>query len=339
MFRTRSISSDEREVDIGRSRCRQVDLGLFGGVLQTLQGHLVLLQVNARIFFLEFFVDPVDDDFVKVVTAEHGVTVRGLHAEHTVIDFKDGDIERTTTEVIHGNLFALLGVKAVSKSSSRRFVHDTENFEASNLAGVLRSLTLGVVKVGGDRNHGLRHRLAEVVFGNLLHGLENHGGNFRRGELLVVDLHADRIGTRADELVGHVLFGSGAFAGRTAHETLDGVDGLFGVGDSLTLCDVAHQTFTVLAESDNGRGGAETFRVGDHDRLAAFHHGHAAVGRTQVNTDNLAHFESPIFKFFVPRRALFFTSFYKQNPCQMRKTPNLFNNETFLGTKKPLSGA
>jgi NAD-specific glutamate dehydrogenase. len=63
---------------------------------------------------------------------------------------------------------------------------------------------------------------------------------------------------------------------------------------------VAHQTFAVLAESDNGRGGAETFRVSDHDRLAAFHHGHAAVGRSQVNTDNLAHNESPIFKFLPP---------------------------------------
>ena len=300
MFRARSVGSDEGEVDVRGSRGRKVDLRLFRGVLQTLQGHLVLLQVDARIVLLEFVVDPVDNHFVEVVTAEHRIAVGGLHAEHAVVDFQDGDIERTATEVIHGDLFALLGVKTVGKGGCRRFVHDTQHFEASNLAGILRSLTLGVVKVGGDRNHGLRHRLAQVVFGNLLHGLENHGRNLGRSELLVVHLHAHRVRTRAHQLVGHVLFGSGAFAGRTAHETLDGVNRLFGVGDGLTLCHVAHQTFAVLAESDNGRGGAETFRVSDDDRLAAFHHGHAAVGRSQVNTDNLAHNESPIFKFLPP---------------------------------------
>ena len=289
VFRTRSVSSDERKVDVRRSRSRKVDLGLFSSILQTLESHLVLLQVNARIFLLEFFVDPVDDDFVEVVTAEHSITVRGLHAEHTVIDFQDGDIERTTTEVIHGDLFALLGVKTVSKSSCRRFVHDTENFEASDLTSVLCSLTLGVVKVSRDRNHSLGNRLAEVIFGNLLHGLKNGSGNLRRSKLLVVDLDADRIRTRADELVRHVLFGSGAFASSAAHETLDRVNSLFGVGDSLALCNVTDQAFTVLAKCDDGRSGAETFSVSDNNRLATFHNGHAAVGRTQVNTNNLTH--------------------------------------------------
>ena len=297
MFRTRSVGSDEGEVDVRGSRGRQVNLGLFGGVLQTLQGHLVLLQVNARIFLLEFVVDPVDDDFVEVVTAEHGVTVGGLHAEHTVIDFEDGDIERTTTEVIHGYLFALLGVKTVGEGSSRRFVHDTENFEASNLTSVLRSLTLGVVKVSRDRNHSLGNRLAEVIFGNLLHGLKNGSGNLRRSKLLVFDLDADRIRTRADELVRHVLFGSGAFASSAAHETLDRVNCLFGVGDSLALCNVTDQAFTVLAKCDDGRSGAETFSVSDNNRLATFHNGHAAVGRTQVNTNNLTHDGFSYFKF------------------------------------------
>ena len=289
VFRTRSVSSDERKVNVRRSRSRKVNLSLFSSVLQTLESHLVLLQVNARIFFLEFFVDPVDDDFVEVVTAEHRITVGGLHAEHTIVNFEDGNIERTTTEVIHSNLFALLGVKTVSKSSCRRFVHDTKNFEASNLTSILCCLTLRVVKVSRDRNHSLRNGLAEVIFGNLLHGLENGSRNLRRSKLLVVDLHTDRIGTRTDELVRHVLFGSGAFASRTAHETLDRINRLFRVRDCLALCNVAHKTFTVLAESDNRRRGAETFCIGDDDRLATFHHGNAAVCRTQVNTNNLTH--------------------------------------------------
>jgi len=103
---------------------------------------------------------------------------------------------------------------------------------------------------------------------------------------------------------------------------------------------VAHQTFAVLAESDNGRGGAETFRVSDDDRLAAFHHGHAAVGRTKVNTDNLAHNESPIFKFLPPanqsERGDFLRPYISKTRAKSKKRPFCFvlKQEKALGRGK-----
>mgnify|MGYP000481326234 CR=1 FL=1 len=45
----------------------------------------------------------------------------------------------------------------------------------------------------------------------------------------------------------------------------------------------------VLGESHDRRRGARAFRVRDNNRLAAFHDRHAAVRRTKVNTNNLAH--------------------------------------------------
>ena len=74
-----------------------------------------------------------------------------------------------------------------------------------------------------------------------------------------------------------------------AHLTLDGRNGVVGVGDSLTLCNLTYQTVAGLGEADNGRGGAGTLRVGDDNGLAALHNSYAAVGSTKVNTNNLTH--------------------------------------------------
>jgi hypothetical protein len=86
------------------------------------------------------------------------------------------------------------------------------------------------------------------------------------------------------------------------HEALDRVDGVLGVGDGLTLGDLADQAVAVLCEGHDRGGRPTALRVGDDSRLAAFHHGHDGVGRAEVNTDNLAHcfLSLPIFQ---PRRS------------------------------------
>ena len=74
-----------------------------------------------------------------------------------------------------------------------------------------------------------------------------------------------------------------------AHLALDGGNGAVGVGDGLTLCHLTHHTLAGLAECHHRRGGAVAFRVRDNDCLAAFHHGYAGIGRTEVDTDNFRH--------------------------------------------------
>ena len=74
-----------------------------------------------------------------------------------------------------------------------------------------------------------------------------------------------------------------------AHFALDGDDRAVGVGDGLTLCDLADEALAVLGEGHDGRSGAVAFRIGDNSGLAAFHNGDAGIGGAKVNTDNLAH--------------------------------------------------
>ena len=134
---------DVRQVDLGLARRAQLDLGLLGSFLQTLQGHRVLTQVDAAVVLHELLSQPVDDDFVEVVAAEVGVTVGGFHLEHAVAEFQDGDIEGAAAEVIDGHFgIALLLVQAVSQSGCCRFVDDTAHFQAGDLASFLGGLTL-----------------------------------------------------------------------------------------------------------------------------------------------------------------------------------------------------
>ena len=49
VLRPLGVRRDERQVDLGLWVVRKLDLGLLGGLLQALQGHAVLAQVDALV--------------------------------------------------------------------------------------------------------------------------------------------------------------------------------------------------------------------------------------------------------------------------------------------------
>ena len=159
---------------------RQLDLRLLGGLLEALQGELVVAQVDA-LLLLELVGEVVDELHVEVFAAEERVAVRRLHLEDAVADLEDRDVERAAAEVVdRDGLRFLLLVEAVGERRRRRLVDDAQHLEAGDLAGVLGRLALGVVEVGGNGDDGLRDRLAELGFGGLLHLLQDEGGDLLR---------------------------------------------------------------------------------------------------------------------------------------------------------------
>ena len=64
---------------------------------------------------------------------------------------------------------------------------------------------------------------------------------------------------------------------------------LSGIGDALTLGDLADEPLAFLRKGDDGRGRPRTFLVHDDRRLPAFHDGDDRVGRAQIDSDDLAH--------------------------------------------------
>ena len=93
MLRTLLRRGDEGQVDVRRHRCRQLHLGLLGGLLEPLERHGVLRQVDALIL-LELSDEPIDDALIEVVATEVRVPVRRLHLEDTVSELQNGDVVR-----------------------------------------------------------------------------------------------------------------------------------------------------------------------------------------------------------------------------------------------------
>ena len=289
MDRVAVDSRDERQVDSRLLRVGELHLCLLGSFLEALQSHLVLAQVHALIG-LELVCQPIDDALIPVIATQVVVACGRENLEDAIAHLEDGNVKGTTAEVEDEDLLvdALL-VKAVSQRCCGRLVDDALDLEAGDLASVLGCLTLCVVEVSRNGDDSLGHRLAQVLLGVSLELLEHHGRNLLGRVVMPVDLHHVTAVLALDDVIGDSrALGLGLIIVAT-DEALDRRNGVLGVGNSLVLCCLADDALAILAETDNGRSGAITFRVDDNRGLAALENRHGRVGRAKVNTNNLAH--------------------------------------------------
>jgi hypothetical protein len=241
---------------------------------------------------LELGHQPIHDALVEVVAAQVCVAVGGLHFELAravhVVQLEDGDVVRAAAQVEHGDLLVglLVLVEAVGEGRRGGLIDDAEHVEAGDLAGVLGGLALCIVEVGRDGNDGLRDAMAEVVFGGLLHLLQDHRRDLGRRVALATHFDRGHVVRAGDDFVGYPrLLGLG-FRGALAHEALDREDRILRVGDGLALGDLAHQALAVFREADDRRGCATALGVWNHHGIATFQHGHHRVGGSEVDADN-----------------------------------------------------
>ncbi len=259
-------SGDEGKVDLRFDDRRQLDLGFLGGFLEPLQGHAVLAEIDT-VVVLEPFDQPVDDLLVPVVATEVGVTRGRLDLEDAIADLEDRDVEGPASEVEDQDRVVGVLVQPVRQRGRGRLVDDPQNVEPGDLACLLGGLALGVVEVGGHRDHGVGHLVPEVGLG------------------VPLQLHQDA----GRDLLGGVLLPVGVDGPIGPHVTLDRTDCLVGVGDRLSLGDLAHEYLTVF-EGDNRGGGSSPFGVGDDCGLAAFEDGDHTVGGAEVDAYCACHF-------------------------------------------------
>jgi hypothetical protein len=288
VLRAALVRGDERKIDVGLHDSGELHLGLLGRLLQTLERHPVLRQINA-VALPELSGDPVDDSLVQVVAAEMGIAVGGLHLDHAFAHFEDRYVERAAAEVVHGDRLVLLLVEAVGERGCGRLVDDAHDLEAGDLTSVLGGLALRVVEVRRHRDDRLGHRLSQVLLCRVLELLQDHRGDFRRRVLLAGSAHARIAVARAHDLVRHHLHLLAYFVELAAHEPLDREDGVLRVGDRLPLGHLSDQPFAGLREGHDRWRQTSAFRIGDHDRFAALHHRDNGVRGAQVDTDDFAH--------------------------------------------------
>mmetsp|Transcript_108569 Transcript_108569/g.151705 ORF Transcript_108569/g.151705 Transcript_108569/m.151705 type:complete len:209 (-) Transcript_108569:176-802(-) len=121
---------------------------------------------------------------VEVFSTQVGVAVGGHHLKDAVVDGEEGDIKGSTAEVVHKDVLLRLLVQTVCDGCSSGLVDDTQHVQAGNHTSILGGLALGVVEVRWDSDHSVLHLAGQVRLGDLLHLLQNHGGDLLRGELL-----------------------------------------------------------------------------------------------------------------------------------------------------------
>ena len=179
VLRPSRVRGDERQVDLGLHRRRQLNLRLFSGFLETLQSHAIFGEIDA-LGVRELVDEPIDDPLVDVVTTEMRVSVRRLHFHDAFADFEDRDVERATTEVEDGYLLVFLFVEAIGERRGGGLVDESHHFEARDLARVLGRLALAVIEISRDGDDRFFDFGAEVVLGRLLELLQHHRGDFGR---------------------------------------------------------------------------------------------------------------------------------------------------------------
>jgi hypothetical protein len=168
------VGGDERQVDLGRHRARELVLGLLGLFLEALQGQLVAAQIQAGVVLGEALDEVAHEGVVEVLAAEEGVPGRGADLEHAAHQLEDRDVEGAAAEIVDRDALGALGLQAVGQGRGRGLVDDAQDLEAGDAAGVLGGLALGVVEVRRHRDHGLGRGLAQVVLGGLAHLIEDH---------------------------------------------------------------------------------------------------------------------------------------------------------------------
>jgi hypothetical protein len=246
VLRAGSVGGDEGKVDVGLEGRRQLNLGLLGGLTDTLDGHAVAREVDA-LLGLELLDEVTDKGDVEVLTTKVSVTVGGLDLEYTAGDLKNGDIESTSA-------------KTVGKSSGGRLVDHTHDVKTRDLTGVLGGLTLLVVEVGRDSDNGVLQGLANKGLSGLLHLSEDETTDLRRRVLLALGLEPCIAVAVLDNLVGNLLdvlldLSVGELA---TDKTLGGEESVLGVDNGLTLGSNTDKTLAFLCETDDRGGCAGT---------------------------------------------------------------------------------
>ena len=209
---------------------------------------------------LELLHEVVDHAVVEVLAAEERVAVGRLDLEDAVADLEDRHVEGAAAEVIDGDGLRVLLVEAVGQRRRGRLVDDAQHVETGDLAGVLGGLTLGVVEIGGDRDDGLRHLLAEIGLGGLLHLLQDHRRDLRGRIFLAGRLDPGIAIVGIDDLVGdHALvFLRRRILEGPADQTLDRKQRVFGIGNRLALGRLADEALAVVGGgADPGMAAAE----------------------------------------------------------------------------------
>mmetsp|Transcript_52348 Transcript_52348/g.96902 ORF Transcript_52348/g.96902 Transcript_52348/m.96902 type:complete len:224 (-) Transcript_52348:120-791(-) len=163
------------------------------------------------------------------------------------------------------------------------------DFQASDFASILGSLTLGIVEVGRHCNHCVWDWSTHMCLCSGLHLLKHKGADLARGVLLASCLNPCITVPSPNNLVRQVLhvLGRSWVIKSAANESLCCGNGVLWIGDSLPLRGDANQPLAIFGEGDNGWCCSGPLTVLNDLGGTALHDSHAGVGSPKVYSNNV----------------------------------------------------
>ena len=228
------------------------------------------------------------DRQIEIVPAQAGVSARGEHLEHAVLDPQERYVERAAAQVVDRDDAAVSLMKAIGERGRRGFVDDAEHFQARELSCVFRRLALRVVEIRRNRDHRPENGPAERFLRPGFQAPEHQGADLGRAVGAPLRQHVDDfplIGVRVEGQVTQVVFY--VFIA-PAHEPLDGKYGVPAVGDALIVRLIAGE-YAVGAKAHHGGHDAALALGREYRRLSPRYGSDQAVRRAQVDPDDVAH--------------------------------------------------
>lgn len=280
------------DFDSSRVSGRKSSLCLLNFSSELLDGSVVLSDVFSGLLLVELH-EVVHDSLIEIFSSKMSVTVGSDDLEDSRIDGEKRDIEGSSSKIKDEDvlLAVLVLVHTVGDGGGSRFVDDSHDGHTGDDTGVLGGLSLGVREVGGDSDDGVSDGCSEVVFGDLLHLSENHGGNFFGCEGLVARASVDLdggLGFALNDGEGEELLvglDSGVGPG-SADESLGIEDSVGWVGSKLVLGGVTDKSLTLGSEGNIRRSNSVTLIVGNNFDSASLEDTDAGVSCSQIDTDD-----------------------------------------------------
>ena len=235
---------------------------------------------------LELREQPLHHGLVEVLASQIGVAVGSDHVELVALRPHHRDVEGAAAQVVHRQGEVLGLAVAVRERRRGRLVDQAQHLDARVLGRELGGLALHVVEVRGDRDHGAADGLAQDLAGLLDDRLEDACGDLHRCQLAASDLEHDRTQRARDDRIrrpGDRGLDLGRLEG-VADQALDRGDGILRIGHELATRGLADDLLAVL-DGQDGRD-RPVLSFSQHQSLAVFDDGDAAVDGAEVDTEN-----------------------------------------------------
>lgn len=120
---------------------RELNLCLLSSLLNSLNSEFILGDIKA-LSGLELINKVVLKKMVEIFSSQLSVSVGGLDLEDSIGDLEDGDVEGTSSEIVHSDELSVCLVLSEGEGSGSGLVNDSLHIEVGNLTSILSGLSL-----------------------------------------------------------------------------------------------------------------------------------------------------------------------------------------------------